>query len=63
MNPVADVISKESGNVITPGFLETSEETICMKSLKDHPKCLEAYEEICTLENIQDIHVKISNGF
>ena len=50
MNPVADVISKDSVFEIAPGFVESSEEASCMKPFKDHPKGLVAYEHRCVLE-------------
>ena len=46
MNPANEIIQiNENAIEITPGFLETSEEQMCMKPFRDHPKGLQAYEE------------------
>ena len=45
MNPVTEVAFNESVFEIAPGFLESSEEALCMKPFKEHPKGLVAYEE------------------
>ena len=45
MNPVEQVIHNEVAVNIPKGFLESSEETVCMKPFKDHPKGLAAYEQ------------------
>ena len=46
MNPASELVEiKENAIEITPGFLESSEEHLCMKPFRDHPKGLEAYEE------------------
>ena len=46
MNPANEIVQiNENAIEITPGFLESSEEHMCMKPFRDHPKGLEAYEE------------------
>ena len=39
------VLNTENAIEIAPGFLESSEEHLCMKPFRDHPKGLVAYEE------------------
>ena len=46
MNPASETVQIKQNEIeITPGFIETSEEYICMKPFRDHPKGLQAYEE------------------
>ena len=45
MNPAPEVVSNESVFEIAPGFLESSEEALCMKPFREHPKGLVAYEQ------------------
>ena len=46
MNPANEIVHiNENAIEMTPGFLESSEEQLCMKPFRDHPKGLEAYEE------------------
>ena len=46
MNPtVENVEINQNAIPIAPGFIESSEEYICMKPFRDHPKGLKAYEE------------------
>jgi len=46
MNQATEVfVTNESAFEIAPGFLESSEEQLCMKPFRDHPKGLVAYEE------------------
>ena len=45
MNPATEVVSNESALVIEKGFIESLEETVCMKPFRDHLTGLVAYEE------------------
>ena len=46
MNPANEIVPiNENAIEMTPGFLESSEEQLCMKPFRDHPKGLEAYKE------------------
>ena len=46
MNPANEiVVNNEHAIEIAPGFLESSEEHLCMKPFREHPKGLAAYEE------------------
>ena len=50
MNPIDETVNKENATVIAPGFLESSEETACMKPFRDHSTvpniCICAHVEI-----------------
>ena len=45
MNLIEQVIPNEVAGNIPKGFLESSEESVCMKPFKEHPKGLVAFEE------------------
>ena len=45
MNFIDQVIPNEVADNIPKGFLESSEEVVCMKPFKEHPKGLAAFEE------------------
>ena len=46
MNPASEIVEINQNAIqIAPGFIENSEEFICMKPFRDQPKGLKAYEE------------------
>ena len=45
MNQPTEVVSNDIAFVIEKGFLESSEEAVCMKPFRDHPKDLVANKE------------------
>ena len=45
MNTPDQVIEKVLPPAHTKGYLESSEETLCMVPFKEHPKGLKAFEE------------------
>ena len=51
MNPSEQIIGKEIPPALTKGYLESSEETLCLVPFKEHPKGLQAYEQRYIYEN------------
>jgi len=45
MNPIDQPIENIVPAAYTKGYLESSEETLCMVPFKEHPKGLVAFEE------------------
>ena len=45
MNVIDHPLTNEPADNIPKGFLESSEEVVCMKPFKEHPKGLAAFEE------------------
>ena len=45
MNVIDQTLTNEPADNIPKGFLESSEEFVCMKPFKEHPKGLVAFEE------------------
>jgi len=45
MNVIDQTLPNELAENIPKGFLESSEEVVCMQPFKEHPKGLAAFEE------------------
>ena len=45
MNAIDQTLPNELAENIPKGFLESSEEVVCMQPFKEHPKGLAAFEE------------------
>ena len=67
MNPNDQPIENVFSATYTKGYLESSEETLCMVPFKEHPKGLVAFEERYIYENNACIEPKklhsLSNAY